>query len=357
MYYVSQHIIHHCSVAAGKPVALLSSKTVLVFSCLCVWWLEWLKYLTNTLWVVTYCPDTRIRLSQPRATLATTALGEGRGTENVDRPERALGGRDGATQRAPRVRPHPQRRARPMRPSPSLHYVSTRLDQRRRRHHRARRLWGTGLTLLGLGLLLIGWWVTLRLPSRFAPQAAAVAPAVVPAPPSGASGTHWVSVEPLWERPVFLEPGARQNRACQTRPPWRAACSPGDVVDPGFSTLPWRAMDPSRMPWELALPGRGPLPLQTVGTLSGPRPPGLPERGDHLPQPLSSPSCGAAPCPAAHAVGRSEPSRARLTQGWKPRVLRPASPRRAARPVPPQRRVSDYVATVLSEPETLAASP
>jgi len=244
-----------------------------------------------------------------------------------------------------------------MRPSPSLHYVSTLLDQRRRRHHRARRLWGTGLTLLGLGLLLVGWWVTLRLPPRFAPQAAAVAPAVVPAPPSGATGTRVLPVEPRWGHPVLLELGARQDRACQTLPPWRAACPPVDVFAPEVPTLPWRATEPSRMPWELALPGRGPLPLQTAGALSGPRPPGLPERVDHLPQPLSSPSCGAAPCPAAHAVGRPEPVRARLTQGRRPRVLRPAGPRRPARPVPPQRRVSDYVPTIPSEPETLIASP
>ena len=36
------------------------------------------------------------------------------------------------------------------------------LEQRRRRHRRTRRLWGTGL-LLGLGLLLGGGWVLLRL--------------------------------------------------------------------------------------------------------------------------------------------------------------------------------------------------
>jgi len=46
-----------------------------------------------------------------------------------------------------------------MRPSPSLAYVSTLLDQRRRRHHRVRRLWYAGLCLLGLGLLLGGWWM------------------------------------------------------------------------------------------------------------------------------------------------------------------------------------------------------
>jgi hypothetical protein len=298
-----------------------------------------------------------ILLAQPCATLASTALGETGVPRAPITQRRAPEGRDGGRQGAPRVCPHSQRRTRPMRPSPSLHYVSTLLDQRRRRHHRAQRLWGIGLTLLGLGLLLVGWWVTLRLPSRVAPQAAAGSPAVVPAPPSGATGTRVLPREPRWGRPVLPEPGARQDRACQTRPPWRTACSPVDIVDPGFPTLPWRATEPSGMPWELVLPGQRPVPLQTAEALSGPRPPGLPERVDRPPQLLASPSCGAAPCPAAHAVGRPQPVPARLSAGRRPRVLRPAGPRRPARPVQPQRRVSDYGPTIPSEPETLVASP
>ena len=93
-----------------------------------------------------------------------------------------------------------------MRPSPSLYYVSTLLEQRRRRHHRAQRLWGIGLTLLGLGLLLVGWWVTLRLAPSATPQAAAVSPAGLPALPSGAPGLRRIAVEPRWEGPVL--PGA-----------------------------------------------------------------------------------------------------------------------------------------------------
>ena len=298
-----------------------------------------------------------ILLAQPRTTLASTALGEAGVPRAPITQRRAPEGRDGVRQGAPRGCPHSQRRARPMRPSPSLHYVSTLLDQRRRRHHRARRLWGTGLTLLGLGLLLVGWWVTLRLPSRVAHQAAAVSPAVVPAPPSGATGTRVLPMEPRWGSPALLEPGTRQDRACQTLPPWRAACPPVDVFAPEVPTLPWRATEPSRMPWELVLPGRGRLSLQTAEAPSGPRPPGLPERVDRPPQLLSSPSCGTTPCPAAHAVGRPEPWRARPTQGRRPRVRRPAGPRRPARPVPPQRHVSDYVPTIPSEPETLIASP
>ncbi len=86
-----------------------------------------------------------------------------------------------------------------MRPSPSLHYVSTLLDQRRRRHHRARRLWGAGLGLLGCGLLLVGWWVTLRFPPQSTPPAGVVLARgvharrrlrsrVLPAAPAGGGG-------------------------------------------------------------------------------------------------------------------------------------------------------------------------
>jgi len=298
-----------------------------------------------------------ILLAQPRATLASPALGEAGVPRAPITQRRAPEGRDGLRQGAPRACPHSQRRARPMGPSPWLHYVSTLLDQRRRRHHRARCLWGTGLTLLGLGLLLVGWWVTFRLSPRVAHQAAAVAPAVVPALPSGATGTRVLPMEPRWGPPVLLELGARQDRACQTLPPWRAACSPVDVVAPEVPTLPWRATEPSRMPWELVLPGRRPVPLQTAEAPSGPKPPGLPERVDRPPQLLSSPSCGTTPCPAAHAVGRAQPVPARLTKGRRPRALRPAGPRSAARPVQPQRRVSDYVPTIPSEPERLAVSP
>jgi hypothetical protein len=241
-----------------------------------------------------------------------------------------------------------------MRPSPSLHYVSTLLDQRRRRHHRARRLRGTGLMLLGLGLLLVGWRVTLRLSPSSTPQAAAVSPAVVPARPSGATGTRIISVEPRWGRPVLLELGACQGCACQTLSPWRTACTPGDVVAPGCPTLPWCTTAPAQRPWELALPERGPLPLQTGGALSDPTPPGRPARGDHPPELLSSPSCEAAPCPAAHAVGRPASSHTRQPQR---RRLRPDGPRRPAQPVPPQRRVSDYEPPFFAEPERLTASP
>src|SRR5919202_1041993 len=178
-----------------------------------------------------------------------------------------------------------------MRPSPSLHYVSTLLDQRRRRYHRARLLWGTGLTLLGLVLLLVGWGGTLRLAPSSTPQAAAFSPAGRLALPFGATGMRVLAVEPRWGRPGLLEPGVCQDWARQTLSPWRPACTPGDVVAPGCPMLPWGTTEPSQRPWELALPERGPLPVQTEGALSDPTPPGRPERGDHPPASLSSPAC------------------------------------------------------------------
>ena len=216
-----------------------------------------------------------------------------------------------------------------MRPSPSLHYVSTLLDQRRKRHHRARRLWGAGLGLLGCGLLLVGWWVTLRFPPQSTPPAGVMPPVVVPAPSAGATGTPVLPRQPLWGRPGLLEPGAPQDHPCQTRPPWRVACTPVDVFALAFS----------------------PLPRQAVGALAGPRPPGLPESEDRPPPLLVSPACGAPPCPTDHDVRRPEPGHVRLPKRRRPRARRPA------RPVHPQRPVSDAVPPALSEPERPAVSP
>ena len=220
-----------------------------------------------------------------------------------------------------------------MRPSPSLHYVSTLLDQRRRRYHRARRLWGSGLTLLGL--LLVGWWGTLCLAPSSPPPAA---------------------VEPRWRGPVLLEPGACQDCACQPRSPLRPACTPSDAVAPGCPSVPWCTAEPAQKPWELAVPARASWLVQTEGARSTPTPPGLPVQGDHPPAPLASPACEAVPCPAVHAVGRPASADARQPQRRKPRGMRPAGPRRPAQPDLSQRRVSDY-APPLAEPERLTASP
>jgi hypothetical protein len=244
-----------------------------------------------------------------------------------------------------------------MRPTPSLHYVSTLLDRRRRRYHRARRLWSTGLTLLGLGLLLVGWWGTLRLSPSSTPQAAAVSPTGLPALPSGATGRRLGAVEPRWGGPGLREPGVCQDCARQTLSPWRPACTPGDVVAPECPTLPWGTTEPSQRPWELALPERGPVPVQTGGALADATPPRLPARGDHPLAPLASPACEAARCPAVHAAGRPASSHAQQPQRRRPQGLRSAGPRRPVQPVPPQRRASDYALPFLAEPERLTASP
>jgi hypothetical protein len=242
-----------------------------------------------------------------------------------------------------------------MRPAPSLHYVSTLLDQRRRRYHRARRLWGSGLILLGL--LLVGWWVPLRLAPSSPPPAVVVSTAGLPALPSGATGMRMRAVEPRWGRSTLLELGVCQDCACQPRSPWRPACTLSDAVAPGCPTLPWCTTEPAQRPWELALPEREPWLVQTEGTLSDLAPPGMPAQGDHPTEPLSSPACAAAPCPAIHTAGRSESASARQPQKRRPRRLRPAGPQRPAQPVPPQRRVSDDAPPVLAEPKRPTASP
>jgi hypothetical protein len=242
-----------------------------------------------------------------------------------------------------------------MRPSPSLHYVSTLLDQRRRRYHRARRLWGSGFTLLGL--LLVGWWGTLCLAPSSPSPAAVVSPAGRPAQPSGAPGMRLRAVEPCWGGPVLLEPGACQDCACQPQSPWCPACTPSDAVAPGCPSWPWCTAEPAQKPWELAVPARESWLVQTEGARSTPTPSGLPVQGDHPPEPLASPACEAVPCPAVHAVGRPASADARQPQKRKPRGMRPAGPRRLAQPdLPRQRRVSDY-APPLAEPERLTASP
>src|SRR2546425_4801963 len=137
-----------------------------------------------------------------------------------------------------------------MRPSPSLHYVSTLLDHRRRRYHRARWLWGTGLLLLGLGLFLVGWWGTLRRSPSATPQAAAISLAERPAWPSGPPGMRRMAIEPHWGRPVLLEPAGGQDCACPTWAPWRAACTPGSDDVAGCPTLPGGTPAPAPRPWE-----------------------------------------------------------------------------------------------------------
>jgi len=250
----------------------------------------------------------------------------------------------------------PPRRASPMRPAPSLHYVSTLLDHRRRRYHRARLRWGTGLTLLGLGLLLGGWWGAFRLLPRATPRAAVISPAGLPAHPAGPPGMRRIAVAPRWGGPGLLEPEVCQDCAGQTRSPWHPACTPGDVVALGGPTRPGCTPDLAQRPWELALPARGPLPVQTGGALAAPPPSGLSARGAPPPAPLSSPACAAAPCPAVHAAGRPASSRAQQPQRPGPR-RRAAGSRRPAQPVPPQRRVSDYAISFLAEPERLMATP
>lgn len=99
-----------------------------------------------------------------------------------------------------------------MRPSPSLAYVSTLLEQRRRRHYRVRRLWYAGLCLFGLGLFLGGWWVTLRVVHKSAHAARAVSLVQLPTLPCRATGPGGALGAPLGEGTILLEPVASRGR-------------------------------------------------------------------------------------------------------------------------------------------------
>jgi hypothetical protein len=176
-------------------------------------------------------------------------------------PRCAAGGHDRPRPGSPVWAP-PARRAEPMRPSPSLHYVSTLLEQRRRRHHRARRLRGTGLLLLGL--LLVGWWGTLRLAPRPAPLA--VAPAGEPAWPAGAPGRRVMAVEPRWECPVV-----RESEACQGCV--AAPCPAGHAVGRPEASP---ARPPQRRRLRPAGPRRPAPPVPPSAARRTRRPPSLP---------------------------------------------------------------------------------
>jgi hypothetical protein len=227
-----------------------------------------------------------------------------------------------------------------MRPSPSLHHVVVLLDHRRRRYHRVRRLWGLGLGLLGGGLLLLGGWVTLPVSLQALFPAVALPPVVVPAQPAEVPGGHGSPGVPLGKSPLLLV-GVRQPHACQTLPPWQAACTPDESFDATFSTLLWHATAPSR----------------TLGTRSSSTLPGLPARVAPSPPRLAAPTCGTPPCPAAPVVRRPLPVLTRLPEGRKSQALRPASPRKPAKPVPFQPSVSAYGSPVLAEPERLMVNP
>ena len=243
-----------------------------------------------------------------------------------------------------------------MRSSPSLHSVVALLDHRRRRYHRVRRLWGTGLGLLGGGLLFLGGWVTLPASLRSSPPAGALPSVVVSAPPAEGPEGHGNSGASQGASPLLLA-GARQPHACQTLPPWQVVCAPGEGFDAVFPALLWHATAPAWTPWALPQPGQGSVALPTLRMHAGTTPPGLPARGNRPPPRLSASACGTLPCPAAPAVRLPPPVPARRPAGRRPPALRAARPRKPAKPVPSQQHVYAYGPPVLAESERLVISP
>jgi hypothetical protein len=236
-----------------------------------------------------------------------------------------------------------------MRPSTSLNHVSALLDHRRRQYYRVRRLWGTGLGLLGSGLLLLGGWVTL--PVSLRPSFPA---GMAPAPPIEGPGSL---AAPYGASPLLLA-GMPQLPACQALPPWQTVCVPSEGFDPAFPMLLWHAAVPVGTPWALPRPGQASVAPSKSGGHSGTTPSALPARGNRPPPRLSASACSTLPCPAAPAVRRPPPPvPAHGPTSRKLPNLRSTRPRQPAEPIPPQPHVSAYGSPVLAESERFVVSP
>ena len=244
-----------------------------------------------------------------------------------------------------------------MRPARSLHDLVARLDHRRRRYHRVRRLWGTGLGVLGGGLLLLGAWGTLPVSLRVSVPAG-VRPAVVaPAVPAEGAGGPGISRGPWEGPPLLLASGVPLPHACDTRPPWQAPCPSGTGLAAASPTLRWPAPAQAHMPRALALAGQEPGALARPEALADPTPPLRPVRATPPAPPVAAASCGTSSCPAAPAGRRPPPVPARLTAGRRLPALRPAGLRPPVPLVPPQGLAATYSPPSLGEPERLLVSP
>ena len=242
-----------------------------------------------------------------------------------------------------------------MRPARSLHDLVARLDHRRRRYHRVRRLWGIGLGVLGGGLLLLGGWGVLPVPLR-ASVPAGVRPAVVaPAGPAEGAGGPEISSGPREGPPLLLASAVPLPHACNTRPPWQAPCPSGAGLAAASPTLLWPAS--ARMPQALVLAGQEPGALARPEAPANPTPPMRPVRGTPPAPPVAATSCGTSTCPAAPARRRPPPVPARLTAGQRLPALRPAGLRPPVPPIAPQGLAAPYGLLSLGEPERLLVSP
>jgi len=184
--------------------------------------------------LVLWCPGASSLLS------SSIDRGEGRETE--------------APAGARRMRPYPLRRAQSMRHSTSFRSMSALMQRQRRRYRRARRLRRAGLGVLGVGLLLIGWWGALRLDHRPARSTAAVPPAGVTSPhpdvvtsphsqvvtsphPQVTTLTLRAPVGPLQGLTAPVQTLAIHDRALQTLPPLSATLTALDLSGTGVTSL------------------------------------------------------------------------------------------------------------------------
>src|SRR5262249_5336214 len=143
-----------------------------------------------------------------------------------------------------------------MRPYPFRRPVSALRHQRPRR---SRRLWRAGLSVLGVGLLLVSGWATLRGAPQWVRRATVAPPAGGPAPPARVTSPLQAPEASLLGLTTPLQTFALHDRALQTLPPLPVPLTTLDVSGTGLTSLTGLAQLPQLTTLDLSDTGVGNL--------------------------------------------------------------------------------------------------